>query len=27
MPNSTNSNQMVVTGAQQAIEQIKTEIA
>ncbi len=27
MPNSNNSNQLVVPGAQQAIDQMKTEIA
>lgn len=27
MPNSGNSNQLVVPGAQQAIDQMKTEIA
>lgn len=27
MPNSNNSNQLVVPGAQQAINQMKTEIA
>ncbi|HLS59641.1 MAG TPA: alpha/beta-type small acid-soluble spore protein [Virgibacillus sp.] len=27
MPNSSNSNQLVVPGAQQALDQMKTEIA
>jgi len=27
MPNNSNSNQLVVPGAQQAIDQMKTEIA